>query len=293
MGGCNISYIQAYQDESIDIKNIKVQSNAIDEIKKDSQVEQGCSTIRQFTFSWSFTEACNMTPRGGTTRGAKIILDSEVHPGWLSLKNPKLKRFEKDRAAIMAMAGPYRTSFDFLEVVGYQPNFVPDNPYQSWGTEYVYLIEDSPKFIRLQHIMVMQFIMENGELSDPMVMKHWRQDWEYEPKELLEYVGNNTWKKRKLKRNERKGRWAQSVYQVDDSPRYSATGIWEHTHNFSSWKSDSTWRPLPRRERSVRQDYQVLEGFNRHTIVPNGWVQEEENLKLILKDHTHSDKKGY
>ena len=31
----------------------------------------------------------------------------------------------------------------------------------------------------------------------------------------------------------------------------------------------------------MRDDYQVLEGFNRHTIVPSGWVQEQENYKLV------------
>jgi hypothetical protein len=74
----------------------------------------------------------------------------------------------------------------------------------------------------------------------------------------------------------------QSVYQVDDSPRYAASGRWEHGESFSTWISDQTWRPLPRREFSVRKDYQVLVGTNRHTILPTGWVQEENNLKLSL-----------
>ena len=32
----------------------------------------------------------------------------------------------------------------------------------------------------------------------------------------------------------------------------------------------------------MRKDYQVLVGTNRHTITPNGWVQEENNLKVVL-----------
>jgi hypothetical protein len=32
----------------------------------------------------------------------------------------------------------------------------------------------------------------------------------------------------------------------------------------------------------VRDDYQLLEGTNRHVILPTGWVQEEENLKRRL-----------
>jgi hypothetical protein len=41
---------------------------------------------------------------------------------------------------------------------------------------------------------------------------------------------------------------------------------------------------LPRREWSARKDYQVLIGTNRHTIIPTGWVQEENNLKGVLTD---------
>ncbi|MDZ7686115.1 MAG: DUF6607 family protein [Gammaproteobacteria bacterium] len=41
-------------------------------------------------------------------------------------------------------------------------------------------------------------------------------------------------------------------------------------------------RPLPRREFSVRDDYDVLVGTNRHTITPTGWVHEEDNLKIAL-----------
>ena len=72
--------------------------------------------------------------------------------------------------------------------------------------------------------------------------------------------------------------WLQTVYQVDESPRYASTGRWQHTPSFSTWLSGDTWRPLPRREWSVRSDYQVLVGSNRHTVVPSGWLQEENNL---------------
>jgi hypothetical protein len=62
----------------------------------------------------------------------------------------------------------------------------------------------------------------------------------------------------------------------------AARGGWTHGDSFSTWISGETWRPLPRREFSVRKDYQVLVGTNRHTITPTGWVQEENNLKLAL-----------
>jgi len=58
----------------------------------------------------------------------------------------------------------------------------------------------------------------------------------------------------------------------------------KHFGNLSTWRSSTTWRPLPRREFSVRQDYQVLIGTNRHTVTPTGWVQEEDNLKVVLDE---------
>ena len=49
-------------------------------------------------------------------------------------------------------------------------------------------------------------------------------------------------------------------------PIETAFGRWEHFGNVSTWLSSTTWRPLPRREFSVRKDYDVLVGTNRHTI---------------------------
>jgi hypothetical protein len=82
----------------------------------------------------------------------------------------------------------------------------------------------------------------------------------------------------------RRGAWSQSVLQVDDSPRYAALGRWQHAGGVSTWISDETWRPLPRREFSVRKDYDLLVGTNRHTITPDGWLQEENNLKRVLQE---------
>jgi hypothetical protein len=117
-----------------------------------------------------------------------------------------------------------------------------------------------------------------GRASEPMVVRHWRQEWRHEADSLLAYEGANTWARRPVKRP---GAWTQSVLQVDDSPRYAAAGRWEHAGGVSTWISEETWRPLPRREFSVRKDYDVLVGTNRHTITPTGWVQEENNVKVL------------
>ena len=232
---------------------------------------------QQYIFAWPPGEGM-LKPRGGTSRGAPVALDREPAEAWRRLREPGLAAQERDRRAILAMAGPYRVTFDFLEVARFDPALKPDAPYQSWATEYVFVAEDRPDFVALQHVLLMRIA---GKADEPLVQRHWRQEWRYEAERLLVYEGANTWAVRPAP-GERRGAWTQTVLQVDDSPRYSARGRWEHTETNSTWLSDETWRPLPRREFSVRKDYQVLVGTNRHTITPLGWAQEENNLKLVL-----------
>jgi hypothetical protein len=211
-----------------------------------------------------------------------VVLDTAPSAAWQRLRESGLNEFERDRRAILAMAGPYRVSFDFMEVVRYDPRLRPDAPYRSWGTEYVFVAADRNDFIALQHILVMRMVLKDGKVSDPIVVRHWRQEWRFQPEALFVYEGALTWARRDVPRDQRRGAWSQSVSHVDDSARYAAPGRWQHTDSFSTWISEETWRPLPRREFSVRSDYQVLAGTNRHTITPAGWIQEESNLKLVL-----------
>jgi hypothetical protein len=87
-------------------------------------------------------------------------------------------------------------------------------------------------------------------------------------------------------RAEQRGRWSPTVYQVDDTPRYASIGSWVHEPSFSSWTGSATGRPLPRREHTVRHDYDLLTAVNRHTILSHGWVHEEDNLKQVMSDTT-------
>lgn len=252
---------------------------------QDGGGDRECEVPMRYTFSWNIETGCeDMRPRGGTSHGPDVTLDTQPHSGWEAVQEPGLSKKERDRRAILAMAGPYRTSFEFLEVVGYTPDFERSQPYQSWSTERVYVIEDSEDFISLQHILVMFILDEDGERQGPFVQKHWRQDWRYEARDMLTYDGHDVWSHEALSREQRRGAWVQEVYQVDDSPRYGAHGRWQHHENFSTWESSLTWRPLPRRESSVRSDYDVLEVYNRHTITPAGWVHEEENYKVVLDE---------
>ncbi|HEX7081422.1 MAG TPA: DUF6607 family protein [Gammaproteobacteria bacterium] len=238
--------------------------------------------VRQYTFSWLFTDDAAMKPRGGTTTGPEVELLEGTSEAWEALREPSLSDFERDRRAILAMAGHYRTTFDFIETTGFTEDYGPSRPYQSWATEYVFVLEDSEDVISLQHVIVMQFVEPDGTIRGPVVQKHWRQEWRYEDRDLHTYVGDGRWRRRMLSEDDVEGKWSQAVYNVDDSPRYEAIGDWVHRANYSAWTSEETWRPLPRRESSVRDDYDVLIGTNRHTITPTGWVQEEDNLKVDL-----------
>jgi hypothetical protein len=234
----------------------------------------------RYTFTWPL--GAGLQPRGASTKGVMVALDQEPTAAWQRLHEAGLSDFERDRRAILAMAGPYRVNFDFLEVVQFDPSLKADAPYQSWGTEYVFVSQDSGDFIALQHILVMRVLQKDGTASEPLVTRHWRQEWQYQADAALVYQGANTWVRKSIMPDQRRGAWVQSVYQVDDSPRYASSGRWTHTDSFSTWISDETWRPLPRREWSIRKDYQALVGTNRHTIMQTGWLQEENNLKLVL-----------
>ena len=232
-----------------------------------------------YVFAWPFIETSGMSPRGGSTKGAPVSLERAPTPAWQALQNPQSSARERDRAAILAMAGEYRVSFDFLETVVFEAPFQPAKPYRSWATEKVYVIEDSQDAISLQHILEMFVVDAAGKQQGPFVQKHWRQDWAYQPASIYAYQSGDRWARVDVSKSEREGRWSQSVFQVDDSPRYASIGRWEHTPTFSAWTSARTSRPLPRREKSAGVDYDRLSAINRHTILPLGWVHEEDNLK--------------
>src|SRR5882672_6476086 len=72
---------------------------------------------KQFTFSWQFQPGDRMAQRGGTTKGAPLTLATEPSDAWRALQEPGLTKLERDRRAILAMAGGYRATFDFVETV--------------------------------------------------------------------------------------------------------------------------------------------------------------------------------
>ncbi len=189
---------------------------------------------------------------------------------------------EADRRAILGMAGTYKVKFDFREKVAFVPGYAPLAPKVSGGREVVRVIEDSGDRIVLQHILVASDPAKPD--AKPMVIKHWRQDWVWQPKSVLAYHGDSTWALDPVSAADAAGAWSQTVWQTDDSPRYGGIGRWSHDNGVTSWTSAPTLRPLARRDAVRHPVYDRYIGINRHALTPTGWVHEQENFKLGLKD---------
>ena len=99
--------------------------------------------------------------------------------------------------------------------------------------------------------------------------------------ERFEFVAEQTWALKPLAAGKRAGTWTQCVYEVSDAPRYCGTGTWNHRYGVSTWTSDRSWRPLPRREYTTRDDYNALNVENRHTVTAQGWTHEQDNTKTV------------
>ncbi|MCA9257670.1 MAG: hypothetical protein KDA61_00665 [Planctomycetales bacterium] len=238
------------------------------------------STPTSMAFGWPFLSPEQTATRGGTTQGVTTKLDLKPSEAWRALQESNLNSLARDRQAILALAGVYRVSFQFVESMGFQADYSPAQPYFSWATEEVRVLSQTDRSVSLQHTLVMFFDESEGMGNEPYVTKHWRQDWTYEDRDLHVYEGDRTWSRKRLAAEAVHGSWTQAVYQVDDSPRYEVVGRWTHEGGASRWSSEDSWRPLPRREFSVRDDYNVLAGAHTITVTPTGWVHEQNNRKL-------------
>lgn len=178
---------------------------------------------------------------------------------------------ELDKASIKSMVGIYKVSFDFAETFAPDTAYKYHKRYSEWGIEYVFVAEESENKITLQHLLI---------VNDSMIIKHWRQDWLFENKEVYKYYKDNEWIKETLTAEQAQGTWTQKVYQVDDSPRYESYGTWVHVDGKHYWEgvNDS---PLPRREHTKRSDYNVIRRHSRMEILNDGWVLNQDNEKIV------------
>ncbi|WP_293362518.1 DUF6607 family protein [Phenylobacterium sp.] len=186
---------------------------------------------------------------------------------------------EQDRQSILAMAGDYKVRFDMRETAAFVPDYKPLEPKRSGGHEVVRVVEDRGDFISLQHMLVIE-----GEDRKPVIVKHWRQDWTYEPAKVVVYESAGRWIQKAVPAGQRKGAWSQTVWQTDDSPRYGGVGKWAYDHGVARWQSDQTLRPLARRDAVRHPVYTWYVGVNRHALTPSGWVHEQDNAKVGVRD---------
>ena len=117
-----------------------------------------------------------------------------------------------------------------------------------------------------------------------MVTKHWRQDWRFEPSFVNRACDGQQLGGTMSLLLERRGRWSQAVYQVDDRRVTAVSAGGKHNAGFSTWVSGETSRPLPRREWSVRKDYQLLVRHQPPHHRAARWLHEENNLKRAAGD---------
>ena len=184
------------------------------------------------------------------------------------------KKKKADIDAIKGMSGCMDIKFEFAETVSPQKDYKFYENYLSGGRELAFIVEETPDKLVIQHILV---------IMDTMIVKHWRQDWIYEGEEIFMYDKDQRWIKKTLNKKERKGKWVQKVYQVDDSPRYEGIGSWVMVDGKTYWESIAD-APLPRREYSKRKDYNVMKRGNRHEIKNFGWIHEQDNIKIMRGD---------
>ncbi len=185
----------------------------------------------------------------------------------------------RDHAAIMKMAGTFKVTFDMRETTPLVAGYTPYPAKLSGGHEVVRAVVDTPDHVVLQHLLVVGD--GNGKT---MVVKHWRQDWTWQPARMLVYVGPGRWVLRPVPEAERRGAWSQTVWQTDDSPRYGAIGRWRYDDGATRWTGNETRRPLARRDATRHPAYDHYLGTNRHVLTPAGWVHEQDNAKIGTKD---------
>ena len=196
----------------------------------------------------------------------------------------------EDEKAIKAMCGCYEIKFNFAETFKYPKdtaNYKASKVKHETALEWAELIEDEPGKKSIQHLLI---------VGKGMIVKHWRQDWLFENTKFYDYNGFEDWKYKTISKNKVAGQWTQSVFEVDDKPRYTGSSTWLHVDGRTFWEN-TTNAPLPRREYTQRSDYNITKRTNVHEIVKNGWIHDQDNDKIIRdekgNDYLLAQEKGH
>lgn len=179
---------------------------------------------------------------------------------------------------IEKLCGCFDVDFKYAETFSTDTAYKFHEREHSRGTELVLPIETSDKKIVLQHLLI---------VNDTMIVKHWREDWVYQSPELLTYQGNKVWTKQQQPSATVKNKWTQTVWEVDDAPRYQGTSEWVNVDGKTYWQN-TTNAPLPRREYTKRKDYNILRRGNRIVVTDTAWYHEQDNDKVLKANGTET-----
>lgn len=196
----------------------------------------------------------------------------------------------EDRNAIKSMCGCYEVKFNFNETFSYpkdKANYKPSEKKHESALEWVQLVEDTPKKISMQHLLI---------VGKDAIVKHWRQDWDFQNTNFYDYNGSEDWKFKTVPASQVAGQWTQKVFEVDDRPRYQGSATWANIDGRTFWRN-TTNAPLPRREYTQRNDYNITKRTNEHEVTNWGWIHNQDNDKIVRnekgEDYLLAQEKGY
>lgn len=170
------------------------------------------------------------------------------------------------------LCGCFQVDFRYAETFSPDPDYKYHDREETGGTAELALpIEISDTKIVIQHLLV---------VGQNTVVKHWREEWTYENPVIWRYKGDRTWVKESVPAGQVKGKWTQTVWEVADEPRYQGYSQFVNLDGKIIWQN-TTDAPLPRREYSARNDYNILKRTNRLNITDSGYLHEQDNQKIL------------
>lgn len=198
-----------------------------------------------------------------------------------------IKAQQEGKKIVEKLCGCFEVSFKYAETFSPNPDYKYHDREEIGGTAELALpIEVSENKIVIQHLLVVGL---------STVVKHWREEWSYENPIIWKYKGDRTWIKKTLPADQVKGKWTQTIWEVADEPRYQGISQFVNLDGKIVWQN-TTDAPLPRREYSVRSDYNILKRTNRLNITDSGYLHEQDNQKIIRNnglDKLLVEEKGY
>lgn len=181
------------------------------------------------------------------------------------------------KQVIDKLCGCFQVDFKYAETFSPDPAYKYHDREETGGTAELALpIGINDKKIVIQHLLI---------VGANTVVKHWREEWSYENPVIWKYNGDRTWVKETLSADQVKGKWTQTVWEVADEPRYQGFSQFVNLDGKIIWQN-TTDAPLPRREYSVRNDYNILKRTNRLNITDSGYLHEQDNQKIIRNNGT-------